>query len=469
MTRSSLGGVVCVAALIAVFFAGVAKADEPLSVPSGTAGAQAPAAAPAPAVATTPSTTVQAAQEAGKPVNGIRPGERLSLERCIEIGLGRNPSVVAAGSATNAAAARVGQAQSAYYPQVTLTGAYSKFSSYADPTNSSQDLYQGTASLTQNIFDFGKTPSQVKIQRLSESASRSDQRSTISAVAFNVKQAYYKMLQAEKNSVVAAETVKLNQDQLDQARGFFDAGVKSKYDVTTAEVNLSNARLGLIRADNAVRIARVTLNNAIGVPDAPDFEIEDTLAFQKSAVTFEDAVQRAYGARPDLLAQQSRREASRESVSLARSGYYPSLTGNASYTRADDRFVPELSGWSAGVMLTVPLFSGFLTNSQVKEAKENLNAAAANEEALRQSILLDVQQAYLALREAEDSVSVADLTVQQAQENYDIANGRYHAGVGSPLDVSNALVGLANAKTNSIAALANYKIAEAALRRAMGE
>jgi outer membrane protein TolC len=263
--------------------------------------------------------------------------------------------------------------------------------------------------------------------------------------------------------------VKLTQDQLDQARGFFDAGVKSKYDVTSAEVNLSNARLAQIRAENSVQIARVTLKNAIGSPDQSDFSIVDTLAFHKYPVTFDDAVQRAYTNRPDLQSTLARKEAFKEAVSLARTGYYPTLTGNANINRTDSEYPPEKSGWSAGVTLNFPLFSGFLTNYQVKEAKENLNVQNANEETLRQSILLDVQQAYLNLSALEDGVVVAELTVRQAQENYEIVNGRYNAGVGSPLDVTNALVVLSNAKTNYIAALANYKIAEAALLKAMGE
>ncbi|MEK6743045.1 MAG: TolC family protein [Nitrospirota bacterium] len=433
------------------------------------AAAPARAVEPAPATGQTTTNAGPAVTTAPSPTGGAATAQRLTLDQCIEITLKRNPSLTAAESTMNAAGTRVGQAQSAYYPQVSLAGNYSKFSPYTDPTNASQDLYQGTATLTQNIFDFGKTPSQVRIQRLGHDASREDRRTVYSQVIFNVKQAYYTLLQAGKNRDVAIETVKLNQEQLDQARGFFDAGVKSKYDVTTAEVNLSNARLAQIRAENTVRIAQVTLKNTMGSPDLPDFSIEDTLAFQKHPVTFEDVIQRAYTNRPDLRSVQAKKEASRESISLARTGYYPTLTGNASITRADSEYPPEKSGWSAGVTLTIPLFSGFLTNNQVREAKENLNVQKANEETLRQGILLDVQQAYLNLLAFEDGVAVAELTIRQAQENYDIATGRYNAGVGSPLDVTNALVVLSNAKTNHIAALANYKIAEAALQKAIGE
>jgi outer membrane protein len=423
------------------------------------------------ALATSPATTsaVVSAASVTLTAGEMKYGDRMTLQQCIDIALQRNPTISAAEYSVNAAAARVGQALSAYYPQVGLSGAYNKYSIYTDPTNGSQNLYQGNASLTQNIYDFGKTPSTVRIQRLNEDASRSDRRNTVSQVVYSVKQAYYNLLQAEKNKDVAMETVKLTQDQLDQAKGFYDAGVKSKYDVTLAEVNLSNAKLALIRAENAFSVARVTLKNAIGAPDLPDFTIDDSLAFHKYPLTFEDAVQRAYANRPDLQSVQAKKEASNEAVSLARTGYLPTLSGNASYGRTDTQFVPERSGWSAGVTLDIPLFNGFLTNYQVKEAKENLNIQKANEETLRQSILLDVQQAYLNMTALEDGVAVAELTVQQAQENYDIVNGRYNAGVGSPLDVTSALVGLANAKTNYIAVLANYRIAEAALLKAMGE
>jgi len=432
-------------------------------------GPPAAAAGTLPVSGLTPTVSPSAVTSSPSPTGGVAAVERLTLEQCIEITLKRNPNITAADSTMNAAGTRVGQAQSAYYPQVNLSGDYTKYSPYTDPTNASQDLYRGTATLTQNIYDFGRTPSQVRIQRLSHDASREDRRTVYSQVVFNVKQAYYTLLQAEKNLDVAIETVKLNQEQLDQAKGFFDAGVKSKYDVTSAEVNLSNARLGQIRAENTVRIARVTLKNAMGSPELPDFSIEDTLAFQKYPITFDDAIQRAYTNRPDLQSTLARKEASKEAVSLARSGYYPTLSGNASVNRTDFDYPPEKSGWSAGVTLNFPLFSGFLTNYQVKEAKENLNVQKANEESLRQGILLDVQQAYLTLRALEDGVVVAELTVGQAQENYEIVNGRYNAGVGSPLDVTNALVVLSNAKTNYIAALANYKISEAALLKAMGE
>ena len=187
-----------------------------------------------------------------------------------------------------------------------------------------------------------------------------------------MKKAYYGLLRAEKNREVLMETVTQFEKQLEQARGFFDAGMRSKFDVTNAEVELSKAKLESYRAENARRIARVTLNNAMGVPDARDYTIEDALSFQKYPVTYEEARDRAFLNRPDIRCGGSAAEkrpknpfSCTQEVIIPRSPAMPTTPGSA------ERILPTQDGWSVGVTLTVPFFSGFLTTHQVREAKEN--------------------------------------------------------------------------------------------------
>jgi len=225
--------------------------------------------------------------------------------------------------------------------------------------------------------------------------------------------------------------------------------------------------LNLIRAQNAFRIAIATLNNTMGVPEAPDYEIDDNLYFEKYEMTFEEAIDNAYRNRPDLASLVSKRLASEKSIELAKTGYYPTLTGNAAYNWGGEKF-PLDDGWNVGVTLSFPLFSGFLTTYQVAESKANLNVIMANEVFLKQSIYLEVQQAYMTLRAAEDAIPAAKLGVDQARENLDIANGRYSAGVGNPIEVSDAEVSLVTARTFYIQALYADKVAQASLEKAMG-
>ncbi len=103
------------------------------------------------------------------------------------------------------------------------------------------------------------------------------------------------------------------------------------------------------------------------------------------------------------------------------------------------------------------------------EARANLDVLKANEETLRQGIFLEVKQAWLNLQEAADRIVTAEVIVRQAAENLELADGRYAAGVGNPIEVTDALVAQSNAKTNFIAALYDYKMAQATMEKATGE
>lgn len=414
----------------------------------------------------------------------IKKGDMLTLERCIEIALKMQPTIVASSSTVKVNESRVGQARANYYPQINWSSSYQRISPASGgsrnlsssggasgfsigATDDSFDQYFTGFNLSQLIYDFGKTPAQVKIQNLNLDSSRSDLRNTIDQIVFTVKQAYYGVVQAKYNKLVAEDTVKQTQQQLDQAKGFYEVGTKPKFDVTQAEVNLSAAKLNLIRNANAFKIAIVTLNNVMGLPDAPEYTIDETMTFEKYEITFEDALSMAYQNRPDLQSLVFRRQAAESSVGLAKTGYYPVLTGNAAYSWSGEQF-PLEHGWDVGAALSFPIFSGFLTKYQVQEAKANLDVIKANEESLKQTVFLEVQEAYLTLRAAEDAIPTAKLRVEQAKENLDIANGRYAAGVGNPLEVTDAEVGLANARTAYIQALYIDKVAQASLEKAMG-
>lgn len=418
----------------------------------------------------------------------IKKDELLTLERCIEIALKRHPNIMAAMNTIEVNRSLVGQAESNYYPQIEWSSGYSRIKSVstrtagqfvtgqslpgtASTTQSSNqpfDFYESSFSLSQNIFDFGKTPTQVRVKKLTLYSSSSDYENVINQIVFNVRQAYYSVLQTKRNRDVAEETVRQFQQHLDQARGFYEVGTRPKFDVTKAEVDLSNSKLSLIKAENALRIAKVTLNNAIGVPDAPDYTIVDILAYQKYRITFEDAIERAYKNRPDLQSLVLQERAAEESIQLAKTGYYPVLSGQANYNWAGTKVNSLDSGWNVGATLTFPLFSGYLTKYQVAQSKAALDVLKANEENLRQGILLDVQQAYLNLQQAEESISTAELTVKQATENLDLANGRYAVGVGNPIEVTDAQVSYSSAKTTYNQALYDYKVAQASLEKAMG-
>ena len=407
------------------------------------------------------------------------PGKPLTLEQCVAIGLKFNPALRGNQASVEAQKARVEQALSAYYPQLNFNASYNtntyNFVSLGGQTRpytyawTFVDIFSMGPNLTQTIYDFGRTSSAVKQNRENVKASEQDLVATRQAVILNVKQAYFGALQTQHLVEVAQDVVKQSRQYLDQAKGFYQAGTRPKIDVTRAEVNLANAELGLITAKNNHLVARVNLNNAMGLTEKLDFPLEDITGITPGGVELEEIIKTAFERRPELLQLKAKQRSQEAAVELARSSYFPILSGTAQYLLRG-RHMPNDLAWDAflGATLTVPIFSGFSTPNQVSEQRANLRNLLSQEETLKLNIRLEAEQAYLSQKQAEEQVRVSQKTVEQAKENYDLAAGRYQVGVGSPLEITDAEVALANARVNYIQAIYNYKIAEARIEKAMG-
>jgi outer membrane protein len=399
----------------------------------------------------------------------------LTLKQCIAFALEHHPDIRAAAGAADASFSRVRQARSAYYPQVAWTSdigrsAVGSRTSFGFTTRSvTYNSYTSAIALSQNITDFGRTAGEVRIREMSHEAALADLEGTSDEIVLGVKQAYFAVLLAKRNREVTEQAVKRLELHLEQAKGFFEAGTKPMFDVTKAEVDLTGARLNLIKARNSVKLAGTGLNNAMGVSGAAGAgnDVEDVLTFDKFEISFDEALDTARRNRPDLRSIEMRRRAAESSVALARRGFFPVLSGSADYSYGGNMF-PLQPGWTIGLSLTVPVFNGFLTAFQVRESRANLGTLRAQEESTAQTVILEIQQALLGLQEAEEAIPVAELAVKQAEENFALADGSYAEGLGDPIQVADAAAALVGAKMAYFGALYDYRIARAGLEKAMG-
>ena len=323
-------------------------------------------------------------------------------------------------------------------------------------------------SMSQLLFDFGRTLDSIRAAIASVTASSADLDTTRQTVILNTKQAYYSVLASQRLLQVADETVRQNQKHLEEAQARFTVGLAPRFDVTQAQVQLSNAVLNQVTARNNVALARETLRTAMGVTGPFLFTLVDTLERGTLTVNDEDLVAQAYAYRPELRSIQAQQWATAEQVAALQKQYLPSVTGTAQYNWTGRQY-PLQQGWFWGVTLTFPLFDDILTYSQVGEAQANLRGLHAQEDNLRQQIALEVRQSFLTLRQAEESIRVSEQTLVQARENLDLAEGRYAAGVGNIIELTDAQVSLTSAEANTIQALATYKTAVAQLERAINQ
>jgi len=407
----------------------------------------------------------------------------LTLQEAIDTALAQHPTLRVGQATVEAAQQRVRQQIAGYLPRGGYTYIYTRREQAVTSAvggvqvggvqqqRASSQLFNFNStnfSMSQMLFDFGRTLDSIRAAIASVEASTADLETTRQTVIFNTKQAYYSVLASQRLLQVADETVQQNQKHLEEAQARFDVGLAPRFDVTQAQVQLSNAALNQVTARNNVALARETLRTAMGVTGPFLVTLVDTLERGALTVTDEDLVVQAYAHRPELQSLQAQQRATTDQVSALRKQYLPSVAGTAQYNWTGRQY-PLQQGWFWGVTLTVPLFDDILTTGQVGEAQANLRGLQAQEDNLRQQIALEVRQSLLTLRQAEESIRVSEQTAVQARENLDIAEGRYAAGVGNIIELTDAQVSLTSAQANTIQALATYKTAVAQLERAINQ
>jgi TolC family type I secretion outer membrane protein len=410
---------------------------------------------------------------------------RLSLRNCIDTALKSQPAIRAAQENVHASQGRETQAASPYFPQVNASTGYSESRSSGGAFgNSITKSYATTLSMNQLLYDFGKTGNSYDAARWGTRSSEQDAGRVNQEVVLRVKQAYYSLLQAKKLVEVARKTIEQTESHLKQAQAFFRAGSKPRFDVTRAEVEVNNANLGLINTRNAVRIRTIALNTAMGIDPGQTTEIEETLPSVPVIPTVEQAQADALKARPEMMKAEADIEAAKARVRMEQANYFPTLSASGAYNWATGTtdmgqinmgpqgIIPLkgdiLNSWNAGIMLTVPLFQGGLTRGRVSEAQANLIVLESQRDSTKQSILLEVNQAYADLESAAARVEVMESTIKKARENLDLAQGRYEAGIGPYIEVTDAQLSAVNAEIDRIQAVYDYHLSVARLMKAMG-
>jgi outer membrane protein len=172
-------------------------------------------------------------------------------------------------------------------------------------------------------------------------------------------------------------------------------------------------------------------------------------------------------ARPELISQRALEQAAESAIRTAEADFFPTVTGAAGYSYNGQEF-PLVWNWNVLGSLNIPIFSGFLTKQQVAEARANLLRTKANGDALKQTVLAEVSQAYLNLDATQERLRFTAITVTQAKERMALVEGRYRAGLATAVEVTDAEVALVNAQVNDVVAMSTYQAAKAQLERAMG-
>ena len=279
----------------------------------------------------------------------------IEVDECVKLALEHHPAIQSAMGNAEVYKSRIAQAWANYFPTFSAGISYSRNNAQDIAVHNPvqhYDLYY-VPSIAGNmlLFDFGKTKAQADIAKRSYESAKYSLENTINSVIFLVKQSYYNLLFAQQQVRVYEDTVKDYEMHLEQAKAYYDIGTKAKIDVLTAESNLGKAKLGLIQANNTLKVAYVQLSNAMGMPEFKDYDVIDNLKMKNYNIGVDDAVNTDYETSPELLAAKKRADASEILVRATKRAFTPDLSGFAGYTRGG-RHINTDDGYQIGAQLS---------------------------------------------------------------------------------------------------------------------
>ena len=397
----------------------------------------------------------------------------MTLDNCLKLALGNNPQINAAFQDILASDARIKQVWSNFFPTISWQTGYTRLRQLqlSDALGQSLEFNYyllGQISLQEMLYDFGVTQNQATIRKLDYEGYKKTFEAVVNDVIYQTKDAYYNVLYAYENRRVAQDTVDKYQLFYNQAKAFYLTGENPKVDVTIAETNLSNAKLKLIQAENAVNLAIAKLNNVMGVPYIERYDIVDKLQYKPVNMSFEQAIDTARDSRPELKLAEIKVEGVNQTVKLTKKSFFPTLSFEGQYQRGGKSWNSNY-GFNIGGYLTFPPINAMLIRNEIKEAKYLYDRELANARNTQNSIYLEIQNAYLKLEEKRNQLPVAILNVKQSRENYELSYGRYRVGEASPTELKDAENTYEQAQLTYYTALYEYNSARAELEKSIGK
>jgi outer membrane protein len=403
-------------------------------------------------------------------------GSFLGLQQAVEVGLDHHPLVQEADASLKAATARTEQARAIYYPHVdahfgTAAGAgrlNPRFLVGGFLVQENLSQYTGGVAVSQRIFDFGYSQNTVDAAHLAERAQEQGITARQALVVLNVQTAYLISLKHHRLVQIAEETVRERGIIKGQIEALYRQQLKSKLDVDLVQVELTNAESQLVRARNGLKSGFANLNRAMGVAGAEDYVLEDLPIEVRPQRPLESLISDSLS-HPEFRKAKELTASADAKITAAKRQYLPTVSAYASggdfqvYDTTRSQANQTGGWWAAGGFVSMPLFTGFMVENQVREAKAQKAAAEAASLNIEQALTQQVTNSYLDTVSFAQQIKLGEELVKTAQEALSLAKQRYKLGLGSIVEVTQAEVALTAAQTRLAESQYDYKIAEVTL------
>ena len=410
-------------------------------------------------------------------------GKSIGMSDAVEHALRFNPGLGAQEAESRSSEEGRKSARGAFGPRLGVSYSATKTESKRDPSatmgtkNPKMGVYSWGVEVTQPIFQGFRLLAQYQKAALQADSDKASLRKAELDMTEQVQTAFLEYLKAGENTRSMRDSLTRLREQLRIAQAYFEVGLSPRLDVLQAEVDVSEAESLLIEAENTQATALARLNTLLGFDATAVNTYTGTLKEVGFRYTLEQCLELAYRQRPDLYVAQKAVEIARKSQKEVQSDYYPQIEGYYSMTQSGNTPGMQRSGengshvtnWEVGAQATWNVFEWGTTYYADKQAGWQVTKMRYEQENLKLEVGYDIKSKYLAVQEARKRIAVAQNSVAQATEAYNVALARYHEHVGTNFDVLDASANLTSAQSSLTGAKADYLTALSQIYVAMGE
>ena len=412
--------------------------------------------------------------------------ERYTVDQLILLSLEKSPDLAVSKFEYDASKSRYDSAFSGYLPEVNLNasaGHVYQDATFNQPKDTESNLIKGQLSLKQVIYDFGKTGGNVDKQKFTSASYGMKNQQKISNKKLEVKKAYYSILKAYALIDVQKENVKLNAAQLYRAQKYFEAGIRTKIDVSDAKVRLIQSKLDLKTAEYDLKLAYSYMDKILGFTKIendysvykPELKINDLASsLARYDLNLHNAIVFAYENRYDIKKVKASIQASKADRDTASSEYYPSLYLSANYILQDAQekdlqYLLPKNQWNAGINLDWNIYHGGSSSAKTQEKKINTSIQNAQLVTTKLIVKTETTDAYINVDKSKDTVELAQSLLLVSNEKFTQASKRYEHGLSDYIELQEARQGYINAKATLVIDYYAYYTAIATLDNAIGK
>ena len=395
----------------------------------------------------------------------------LSIQDCLNIALANHPTLRNAKGGTRAAAAQLEQVKANNRATLSASGSLSYNGNYEEWSDRYHSQSAGVTA-SKLLFDNNKNKLQQEIQKLNLTNSRENEREKRVSIAAAAKRAYYDLVLKILNRDVELEKLKNLEEHVERAKGYYEVGNSAYIDVTKAEADAASARTSLLKAENDILLSQENLLVAMGINNVNisklNLALASKLLIPSNNQAIQDLLSAALEDRPDLKQSENTIKSRELSIKNAARGNSPTITGQLTSNFSHREAQSSTENYGANININIPIVDGGAVKADVELARAQLDQSQADRDLLKQQITYSVRSAALSLTNAIERAKSSQSSVKYAEENLELARGRYEVGVGTPLELSDAVSSLASARYAHYQALYDAQSARADLDEAMG-